>query len=101
MKKNFDQLTTTRNIGETIAKSIVNFFATENNVRLINKLSSFGDNMSFSAPTNLKKIIFIQKCFCITGSFDIPLNEIKTRLEQKYDATVVNSISNKVDYNCK
>lgn len=99
MKADFEQLMMTKDVGETIAKSIVNFFANTNNLKLINKLASFGVNMNFLTTINFEKdSIYYKKCFCITGSFDIPRNEIKIRLEKKYDAVVVNSITNKVDY---
>lgn len=99
MKVNFEQLMVTKDIGETIAKSILNFFANENNLKIINKLSSFGVNMKLLTKTNIEKdSIYYKKCFCITGSFEIARSEIKTRLEQKYDAKVVNSITNEVDY---
>ena len=89
----------TKDVGETIAKSIVNFFSNKSNLKLIDKLSSFGVNMNFLTVINFEKdSIYYKKCFCITGSFDIPRNEIKKLLEQKYDATVVNSITNDVDY---
>ncbi len=99
MKASFEQLMVTKDIGETIAKSIVNFFSNKSNLKLIDKLSSFGVNMNFLSAINFEKdSIYYKKCFCITGSFEIPRNEIKKLLEQKYDATVVNSITNDVDY---
>ena len=99
MKASFEQLMATKDVGETIAKSIVNFFSNKSNLKLIDKLSSFGVNMNFLTVINFEKdSIYYKKCFCITGSFDIPRNEIKKLLEQKYDATVVNSITNDVDY---
>lgn len=99
MKASFEQLMATKDVGETIAKSIVNFFSNSSNLKLIDKLSSFGVNMNFLTVINFEKdSIYYKKCFCITGSFDIPRNEIKKLLEQKYDATVVNSITNDVDY---
>ena len=99
MKASFEQLMATKDVGETIAKSIVNFFSNKSNLKLIDKLSSFGVNMNFLTVINFEKnSIYYKKCFCITGSFDIPHNEIKKLLEQKYDATVVNSITNDVDY---
>ena len=99
MKASFEQLMASKDVGETIAKSIVNFFSNKSNLKLIDKLSSFGVNMNFLTVINFEKdSIYYKKCFCITGSFDIPRNEIKKLLEQKYDATVVNSITNDVDY---
>ena len=99
MKASFEQLMATKDVGETIAKSIVNFFSNKSNLKLIDKLSSFGVNMNFLTVINFEKdSIYYKKCFCITGSFDIPRNEIKKLLEQKYDATAVNSITNDVDY---
>ena len=47
MKASFEQLMATKDVGETIAKSIVNFFSNKSNLKLIDKLSSFGVNMNF------------------------------------------------------
>jgi DNA ligase (NAD+) len=41
---------------------------------------------------------YYQKTFVITGSFDIPRHEIKRKLEQKFDANVVDAISRSTNY---
>ena len=51
----------TKDVGETIAKSIVNFFSNKSNLKLIDKLSSFGVNMNFLTVINFEKDSIIIK----------------------------------------
>jgi DNA ligase (NAD+) len=97
----YEDLLKVNDIGSVVAKSIVNFFADQNNKQLITKLKSYGVNTTYlsQAAANIdQNNKYYQKTFVITGSFDISRHEIKSLLEKKYDANVVESLSRDVDY---
>lgn len=89
-------------IGETVAVSIFDYFKNERNIKLINDLISFGVNTKYLSNSQVsdknKNSEYYQKKFCITGSFDIPRNEIKRLLELKFDAYVSESVNATTDY---
>ena len=41
---------------------------------------------------------YYQKNFCITGSFDIPRDQIKNMLIKKFDANVTSSVNKTTNY---
>jgi DNA ligase (NAD+) len=97
----YEDLLKVNDIGSVVAKSIVNFFADQNNKQLITKLKSYGVNTIYlsQAAANIdQNNKYYQKTFVITGSFDISRYEIKNLLEKKYDANVVESLNRDVDY---
>jgi DNA ligase (NAD+) len=97
-----NELMKINDIGETVAVSIVDFFRNNDNQRLINDLKTLGVNTRYLPSIDESKVEknsqYYQKTFVITGSFDIPRHEIKKRMEQKYDANVIDTISRSTDY---
>ncbi len=45
-----------------------------------------------------KQSEFYKKNICITGSFEIPRDQIKSKLIEKYDANILDSVSKSLDY---
>jgi DNA ligase (NAD+) len=95
-------LTKINDVGETVAISIVDFFKNPSNQKLINDLKGLNINTSYLSSIDESKVDtkspYYQKTFVITGSFDIPRHEIKKKLEQKFDANVVDAISQSTNY---
>jgi DNA ligase (NAD+) len=97
-----EELTKINDVGEVVAVSIVDFFKNIDNLTLIQDLKSLGVNTAYISSIDESKVdtksLYYQKTFVITGSFDIPRHEIKKKLEQKYDANVIDAISRSTDY---
>ena len=97
-----EELVALKDIGDVVSTSIYDWFHNENNLKLIESLKKFGVNTNYISKTNVtdenKNSEYYQKSFCITGSFDIPRDEIRELLIQKYDANVTNSVNKSTDY---
>lgn len=93
-----DQLINVKDIGETVGQSIVDFFNVENNKVLINKLKDVGVNTKLVERKYDTNSPYYQKKFVITGSFEIPRNEIIKIMEEKFDAKFYGSVNKEIDY---
>lgn len=99
MSVTLQQLQNIHDIGDVVAQSIINFFKVESNKQLIKQLKDFGVNF----VTREKKMVdinspYYQKVFCITGGFDLPREEIKRILINKYDCKFTNSVTKQTNY---
>lgn len=95
---NMESLIQVNDVGETVATSIVDFFKIETNKKLIEKLKKAGVNTKLIKHKYDTNSPYYQKNFVITGSFDIPRNEIIKIMEEKYDAHFFGSISKNINY---
>ena len=93
-----DLLTNIKDIGPIVGQSIVDFFSIDANKKLIEKLCQIGINQNFITYKYDTSSDYYQKKFVITGSFDIPRNEIVKILQVKYDASFSNTITNDTDF---
>lgn len=93
-----ESLTQVKDVGETVATSIVDFFKVEANKNLIKNLKDVGVNTKLIKLEYDTSSPYYQKNFVITGSFDIPRNEIIRIMEQKYDAKFFGSVNKNIDY---
>ena len=95
MKASFEDLASIKDIGNTIAKSVYDFFKDENNINLINKLKEDGVNMSYLKEVSTEETIFTGKTFVLTGSLErFTRDEAKIRIEE-LGGTVGSSVSKK------
>ena len=99
MNADIERLSSIDNIGEVMANAIYNFFKEEKNIELINKLKSYGLNM-----TNLnKKVVdsssyFANKTIVLTGTLSfIGRTEASKILEDECGAKMSGSVSKKTD----
>lgn len=93
-----ESLIAIKDVGETVGQSIVDFFKIENNKLLINKLKELGVNTNLIERKYDTSSPYYQKKFVITGSFEIPRNEIIKIMEEKYDAKFFGSVNKDIDY---
>ncbi|MCQ3908959.1 MAG: helix-hairpin-helix domain-containing protein [Mycoplasmoidaceae bacterium] len=93
-----DALTSIKDVGETVGQSIVDFFKVENNKQLISKLKDVGVNTKLIERKYDTASPYYQKKFVITGSFEIPRNEIIKIMEEKFDAKFFGSVNKDIDY---
>lgn len=98
IKASLDELKTINDIGEKIAKSIVDYFNYEKNIDLINRLKQLKLNMRYLGKnTNTSNDKINNKTFVITGTLSRPRDEIKEELES-LGANVTGSVTKKTDY---
>ncbi len=93
------ELTQVDEIGERIAQSVVSFFANETNRELVERLRTYGLQMSLSEEqlTNQSDVLKGQR-FVVSGVFEkVSRTELKKLIEDN-SGKVASSISSKTDY---
>ncbi len=98
IKADFDELKSIPDIGDVIAKSIVDYFSEEKNINLINRLKDLKLNMRYTGMDIDKTNDKINgKTFVITGTLSNPRDVYKEKLES-LGANVTGSVTKKTDY---
>ena len=98
MKTTYEELNSIDEIGDKIAKSIIDYFNEENNINLINRLKELNINMNYlGKEINTSNEKVNGKTFVITGTLSVPRDEIKDKLES-LGAKVTSSVTKKTDY---
>lgn len=93
----YEELVEIRDIGDILAKNIVNYFANPLNIELINKLEDIGVNMNFFGNSVKEDVNFTNKRFVITGTISfMSRDEIKALIES-YGGKAIDSVSKKTD----
>ena len=98
MASDYETLKNINEIGEIIAKSVVDYFSDENNIKEINKLRDLGINFKYlgnKIDTSNDKIS--GKTFVITGTLSKPRDYYKEILES-LGGNVTGSVTKKTDY---
>ena len=91
----YEELLTTKDIGERIAQSVVEYFANDNG--MIDKLKRHNINMLYLGKTNVNNN-FDGKIFVLTGTLSsITRNEAKEKIEEM-GGNVSGSVSKKTDF---
>ena len=95
MQASYDDLMNVKDVGEAIAKSVVEYF--ENNKQLIINLKEHNINMSYLGKINVNEN-FIGKTFVLTGTLStITRNDAKNKIEE-LGGNVSGSVSKKTDF---
>lgn len=98
IKADFDELKSINDIGDVIAKSIVDYFNDEKNINLINRLKDLNLNMRYlGEEVNTSNENINGKTFVITGTLSRPRDEIKDEIEG-LGGNVTGSVTKKTDY---
>ena len=98
IKADFDELKSINDIGDVIAKSIVDYFSDEKNINLINRLKNLNLNMRYlGEEVNTSNENINGKTFVITGTLSRPRDEIKEEIEG-FGGNVTGSVTKKTDY---
>lgn len=93
----FEDLSTTEEIGPTMANSITAFFSQNQTIDLINRLKLSGVNMNAREEEKVDDR-FEGKIFVVTGSLEKYTRDEVGKLIEKYGGKVSNSVSKKTDY---
>lgn len=98
IKADFDELKSINDIGDVIAKSIVDYFSDEKNINLINRLKDLNLNMRYlGEEVNTSNENINGKTFVITGTLSRLRDEIKEEIEG-LGGNVTGSVTKKTDY---
>tara|TARA_R110002051_G_scaffold13435_2_gene44840 strand:- start:28612 stop:30603 length:1992 start_codon:yes stop_codon:yes gene_type:complete len=93
-----EELITVDEIGSKIAESVVAFFAKPENIRLIERLQSYGVQLEISAEKLANQSdVLAGNSFVVSGVFEMPRNELKKLIEDN-GGKVSSSISAKTSY---
>ena len=95
MNTNVDNLLSIPDIGEIIAKSIVEFFSKDENKKLISDLKSLGLNMAYLGERIEEKPEFANKTFVITGTLSNYTRDEMKRIIENFGGRVSDSVSKK------
>jgi len=93
----FEELVNIKDIGETIAISIREYFDNEENINIINKLKEHNINMEYLGEDIKENELFMDRTFVITGTLTNPREIIKDKIES-VGGKVTDSVSKKTDY---
>ncbi|MEM0519563.1 NAD-dependent DNA ligase LigA [Aequorivita flava] len=94
-----EELITVDEIGERIAQSVVSFFASEENIAIIERLKSYGVQLEISAEKLANQTEVLKgSTFVVSGIFTkVSRNELKKLIEDN-GGKVSSSISSKTNY---
>lgn len=96
MNASFEDLSSIKDIGPMIARSVCDYFSLDENKKLIKELASFGVNMSYLKEVN-SNTLFGGKTFVLTGSLNgFTRDEAKEKIES-LGGKVSSSVSKKTD----
>ena len=91
----YEELNSINDIGDIIAKSIVEYFKDEDNITLINKLKENNVNMTFDNSNYHESELFAGKTFVLTGTLINTTREEATSLIESLGGKVSGSVSSK------
>ena len=97
MNTNVEVLTNIQDIGEIIAKSIVDFFQKEENIKLISDLKELGLNMVYLGEKIEEKAEFANKTFVITGTLTNYTRDEMKNIIENFGGHTSDSVSKKTD----
>ena len=98
INSDYDTLKEIDEIGDKIAKSIVDYFNDDKNINLINNLKEFNLNMIYlGKDENTDNVNINNKTFVITGTLSVPRDEVKEKIES-FGGKVTSSVTSKTDY---
>ena len=92
---NIEELSTINDIGNIIAKSIVDYFSHEDNLNLINRLKEVNVNMNYENNDYYETEEFLGKTFVLTGSLTNITREEATTIIENLGGKVSGSVSSK------
>lgn len=99
LKASFEELISVDEIGDIIAKSIINFSNNPINIELIDRLKDYGVQLEVTEESQVGKTAILQgKTFVVSGVFThFERNDLKKSIEDN-GGKVASSISKKTDY---
>lgn len=99
MQADYDTLKAIKDIGEIIAKNIVEYFSDEENLKIINELINIGVNTKYLGVVNIenKNENIYGKTFVLTGTLENYTRDELTLILENLGGSVTSSVSKKTD----
>ena len=97
IKATLEDLSSINDIGEIIAKSIVDYFQKEDNKIIIERLKQYGINMNYLGQKIIKDETFYGKTFVLTGTMTEYIRDEAKNLIENYGGKTSSSVSKKTD----
>ena len=95
IRKDFDSLNSIPDIGNIIAKSIINYFQNPDNKNMIEELRGLGLNFNYLGKKIVNNPFFAGKTFVLTGSLQIYTREEGKELIESLGGKTSSSVSKK------
>lgn len=93
----FDSLNRIRDIGDVIAKSVVDYFNSEENLELIQELKNLGLNMDYLGTETEEETAFSGKTFVLTGTLDSITRDVSKEKIEALGGNCAGSVSKKTN----
>lgn len=93
----FDSLNRIRDIGDVIAKSVVDYFNSEENLELIQELKKLGLNMDYLGTETEEETAFSGKTFVLTGTLDSITRDVAKEKIEALGGNCAGSVSKKTN----
>ena len=93
----FEELISISDVGDVMARSIIEYFSNEENLKLIEKLKSHGVNTKYLGKKGENDINFLDKKFVITGTINGYSRENLKEIIISKGGNVIDSVSKKTD----
>ena len=93
----YEELVQIKDIGDILARNIVEFFANPSNITLINTLEDLGVNMNYLGAEAKENENFTDKKFVITGTLEFMSRDEAKALIESYGGKCIDSVSKKTD----
>lgn len=97
-KASLEDLSSIKDVGEIVAKSIINFFANDYNKKIIQKLFDSGVEIVYPDKNKLNSGVFKDKTFVLTGALPTLSREDATKLIEDNGGKVSSSVSKNTDF---
>ena len=94
-KASYEELSQINDIGDIIAKSIVEYFDNEENIKIINKLKEHNINIEYINNNYQESVEFIGKTFVLTGTLTNITREEASNTIENLGGKVSGSVSSK------
>lgn len=92
-----ETLTNIRDVGNIMAKSIIEYFADEKNIKMINELKELGVNMTYLGEDERTDTFFSGKTFVLTGTLPSMGRDEAKAIIESLGGNVAGSVSKKTD----
>ena len=97
MSASAEELMAVDEVGDRIAESIVKFFSDPQHRQTVERLKSYGVQMSLGEGSGVKSDVLAGKSFVVSGKFGISRDELKEMIEQ-HGGRNVSAVSASTDY---
>ena len=92
----YEELLNINDIGEIIAKSIIEYFQNEENIEIISKLKEYNVNMEYENNNYQESEEFLGKTFVLTGTLTNITREEASTIIENFGGKVSGSVSSKI-----